>query len=381
MTSMTHSQVTRPSKWLAIGQWIVGSVTNQRTLAGYLEPLIQMVKPKWRSDRIRSHILTVRQETSDMYSLVIRPGSAFKPFQAGQYLELTVEKDGVWVSRFFSISSSPKYFQQTGLIEISIRIQDGGRITPWLPTALRAGSIVNLSQAQGEFVLPSHASEHLVMIAGGSGITPFRSMLQQLSLNQDRYNGQVTLLYYARSETHFLFQQELTNYARENQWLSVEFIDSEKEGFVSEDHLNHYLPQLANSPENVNAMICGPSPMILSARDLLRESHLAPSQIHYEFFGPEPTEHQTLGAANVLFKQAGKQIEVGETDQQTLLDLAESHSLKPVSGCRMGVCHQCICQKQSGVVLNTKTGEYSDTGHEEIQLCISRPVGDVVLEL
>ena len=66
---------------------------------------------------------------------------------------------------------------------------------------------------------------------------------------------------------------------------------------------------------------------------------------------------------------------------QTLLDLAEQEGLKPVSGCRIGVCHQCICNKKQGRVYNTKTKQYSDTGAEEIQLCLSVPVGHVELEL
>jgi ferredoxin-NADP reductase len=318
-----------------------------------------------------------------MYSLIIRPGKSFKPFEAGQYIELTVQKNGAWMSRFFSISSSPIYFEQTGIIEVSIRIQEGGRITPWLPTALNSGSIVNLSQAMGAFTLPS-TRKPILMIAGGSGITPFRSMLQQLSLMQPAsihpvaYEiSPITLMYYARSSEHFLFEHEFEKIEKEFPWLTVHLINSETQGLISKEHILNYCPDtLARQ-----VFICGPTPMITTGRDLLQDLHLAPSQIHFEFFGPEPTAHSHEGSANVLFSLTGKQIEVDETSSSNLLDLAEGNEIKPVSGCRIGVCHQCICQKKSGVVLNTKTGEYSDTGHEEIQLCISQPVGDVVLDL
>ena len=65
----------------------------------------------------------------------------------------------------------------------------------------------------------------------------------------------------------------------------------------------------------------------------------------------------------------------------SLLELAEQNGLKPLAGCRVGVCHQCKCTKKSGVVLNTLTGQYSDTGREDIQLCVSVPVNDVVLDV
>ena len=69
------------------------------------------------------------------------------------------------------------------------------------------------------------------------------------------------------------------------------------------------------------------------------------------------------------------------TVKKTLLELAEEEGLTPVSGCRQGICHQCICKKKQGRVYNTKTQEYSDSGPEEIQLCLSVPVGTVELEL
>ena len=121
--------------------------------------------------------------------------------------------------------------------------------------------------------------------------------------------------------------------------------------------------------------------MITAARKELKRLNFNDSHIHYEFFGPEPVDNAQTGSANILFSKSHKQISVTESNNKTLLTLAEEENTSPVSGCRMGVCHQCICQKKSGVVYNQKTQTYSDTGHQEIQLCISVPVGDVVLDL
>lgn len=371
---------TSPSTVDKAWHWLASSVALSSSFKAYFEPLVQWAKPQWRADLIRSKIVSVRKESQDMYSLLIQPGKQFQAFQAGQYIELTVQKDGAWMSRFFSISTSPAYFQQTGLIEVSIRIQDGGRITPWLPEALDAGSIVNLSQAMGDFIIED-AFKPSLFIAGGSGITPFRSILQQLSLaalkEQPKPIGPITLMYYARSADHFLFQKEFELMAKDQSWLTLHLIDSEEAGFISSEHILSYCPSVLTH----QVYICGPTNMITATRDILRGLNLAPAQLHYEFFGPEPTAHSHNGTASILFSQAGKQVEVDESNSSNLLELAENHSIKPVSGCRIGVCHQCICQKKSGVVMNTKTGEYSDTGHEEIQLCISQPVGDVVLDL
>jgi ferredoxin-NADP reductase len=357
-------------------QWFIGSLTNHNSVAEYFEPLIQWTVPGWRTDLVRTRVHGIRYENKDMFSLILKPNSQWQGFEAGQYIELTVEKDGAWVSRYFSVSSSPTYFQRTGLIELSIRIQEKGNITPWLANALHRGSIVNISQAKGEFTLPTQ-HQSICMIAGGSGITPFRSMLQQLSLSQANNPQQsITLLYYARSAQHFLFKEEFKTFEKQNLNFHLKLMDSEVMGNVTSAHIG--LQDQLNA--NTHFYICGPSPMILLSRRILESLNTKPDHVHYEFFGPEPLSLE-LEPENtaVLFDRSHKQVE--NNHNQTLLELAESNAIKPVSGCRIGVCHQCICQKKSGIVYNTKTKAYSDTGAQEIQLCISVPVNDVVLDL
>ena len=369
--------VNSSNKFQSIGLWLARNLTNNSSFKAYFEPVVQLFLPQWRADRFRSEVVEVRRESADMYSLVIKPNKNWVGFNAGQYLELIVEKEGAWVSRFFSISSSPAYFQQSGLIEISIRIQEKGQITPWLPQTLEAGSVLNISEAQGDFVL-NEASGPTLMIAGGSGITPFRSMLQQMALSGLSIKSPVTLMYYARSNEHFLFRSELQQFEKLVPSLEVHFIDTDDVGFFSDAHLLGFCQDFSTR----DIYICGPSPMILHARKVLEGQKVNDDQIHYEFFGPEPVSLEVSDkAVNVLFQDSGKQVSTDNAEPKTLLALAEEAALKPVTGCRIGVCHQCVCKKKSGVVYNSKTKKYSDTGQEEIQLCVSVPVADVVLAL
>ena len=358
-------------------QWVISSLTNHSSFGAYFEPVVQAILPGWRADKIRSRVHSIRHENEGTFTLVIKPNTQWQTFEAGQYIELTIEKDGAWVSRYFSISSSPTYFARTGLIELTIRIQDKGKITPWLPEALHKGSVVNLSQAMGDFTLkPEHTS--ICMIAGGSGITPFRSMLQQLSLSQKNHKtGQeITLLYYARSAQHFLFKDVFAQFKKHNPHFHLRLIDSELHGHITASHIS----LMDHLHGHTHFYVCGPSPMISLARKILTNLNIQQSHVHYEFFGPEPLNIDLpTDNTGVLFNRSNKQ--VSSNQNQTLLALAEDNQLNPVSGCRMGVCHQCICQKKSGVVYNTKTKTYSDTGAQEIQLCINVPVNDVVLDL
>jgi len=376
--------------------WFSQALTQHSSFSGYFQPLIQMIVPQWTTDAYRAQVVEIRDEMADMYTLVLKPQTGlidrqWPAFVAGQFIELMVEKDGARTLRCFSISSSPAYYQKTGLIELSIRIQQQGRITPWIRQQLEPGSLVNISQAQGDFVLPeamlySQKTEKLLLIAGGSGITPFRSMLQQQVMQQQAINKSMSesspqldihLLYYSRDDQQVAFQQELEQLQHDYQNLTISFVDSEKEGFINSQHLQSFCADYAQR----TAFICGPSPMIQQARKVLAELDVANDKINFEFFGAAPIEIENSEQGVVLF-QASEKTLVSEKDKtNTLLEQAEEMGIKPVSGCRIGVCHQCICKKKSGVVFNTRTQEYSDTGSEEIQLCISVAQGDVVLDL
>ena len=68
-------------------------------------------------------------------------------------------------------------------------------------------------------------------------------------------------------------------------------------------------------------------------------------------------------------------------DGRPLLDQAEAAGLTPESGCRMGICFSCTRRKTSGAVRNVITGAVSSVEEEDVQICVSAPVGDVDISL
>tara|TARA_B100001250_G_C19816958_1_gene799039 strand:+ start:2623 stop:3726 length:1104 start_codon:yes stop_codon:yes gene_type:complete len=355
--------------------WVTDSLTQENSFKAYFEPLIQMALPGWNSESVRTRVLRMRKETDDVFSLVLKPGKAWKGFKAGQHLQITAEKNGSLQTRIFSVSTSPEHFRRSGEIEMSIRVQEGGRITPWLRQEFASGGICTLSQAMGEFVLPQ-GNQPLLMIAGGSGITPFRSMLNQLAAENSQRD--VTLLFYVRDEANALFRDEFSKIAAAHSNLNILYVDGSKEGFFSADHLNKYCPDFTTR----KVMICGPTPMIQLARKTVAELGVSDDNIMFEYFGAAPIDMERAGSeAFVSFEKSGASAVTDPDSPMNLLDLAESQGLKPLSGCRAGVCYQCVCTKKSGVVYNTLTGKYSDTGQEDIQLCVTVAVNDVVLDV
>lgn len=362
---------------MLLHQKLANSLTLLPSFSAYFEPFVQAVLPLWRADAYRAKVLAVRSELADVYTLVLKPSRLWPGFKAGQHVLLTAVKDGAYQTRTFSISSSPAYFAQTGKIELSIRVQTAGLITPWLREQFsRALGYVSLSPAQGLFQLPRKMLP-LLWIAGGSGITPFRSMLQQLASQAE--TPDLHLLYCARDSEHHLFKDELAQLATRLPKAKITWLNDQEHGYLSAEQIAQHCPDYQKRA----AYLCGPSPMLSLARNALAHLGVPSEQIFYEYFGAAPLAFPRLGdkGALVSFKKQQRVAQWHPDAPKTLLSVAEELGLNPLSGCRAGVCHQCVCRKESGVVLNTLTGKESGTGAEEIQLCVSVPRTDLIVDL
>ena len=65
----------------------------------------------------------------------------------------------------------------------------------------------------------------------------------------------------------------------------------------------------------------------------------------------------------------------------SLLQQAEAHGLRPVHGCRQGICTRCTCTLLSGTVRDLRNGQLQHEPGQPIRICVSVPQGDVVVDL
>jgi ferredoxin-NADP reductase len=354
--------------------WLSKSLVNHSNFKGFFEPIIQLVFSGWSASGYRAKVITVRDETESVYSLVLKVSKRWIGFKPGQYVEITCIQDGARISRTFSISSPRKLFTHKRIIELSIRKQENGRITPWIYETFKTGQIITLSQAKGDFTIPS-LTKPLLFIAGGSGITPFRSILAEY-VNAN-YLADVKLMYYAQNNDH-LFSQELQKLQDEHSKIKIALINTKDFGHINIDHLNQHCDDFKKR----ETFICGPAGMIQASEELLLSNGVDKTKINHEYFGPAAIGKLDIETNGIVkFIQSSKKTQFFHDAPKTLLELAESLGLKPITGCRAGICHQCVCKKQQGTVFNTLTKKFSDTGTQDIQLCVSVPVGDVNLNL
>jgi ferredoxin len=118
--------------------------------------------------------------------------------------------------------------------------------------------------------------------------------------------------------------------------------------------------------------VCGPPALVEAVRE-----HCA--DVRSESFVPPvfdvPSE---ASGGRVSFTDSGAEI---VDDGRPLLEQAETAGLTPESGCRMGICHSCTRRKTRGAVRNLISGAVSSGEEEDVQICVSVPVGDVDIAL
>jgi ferredoxin-NADP reductase len=325
----------------------------------------ELVEPTWTLGDSRAKVVAVRRQTTRSVTLTLEPNAAFRSgpaFRAGQHINLSVEVDGRRLTRCYS----PANAENAALIELTVGLHDGGAVSQHLYRNARPGMVVGLEGVGGDFVLPANRPRRILFVSGGSGITPVLSMLR--TLISEGYTGEIAFVHYARAATEACYRDELAalrgvrvlhGYTRSDDAADLV-------GRFGPEHLATAMPD----PEAVFA--CGPPELV----DAVRAQ--CPVALSESFVPPVFDVPAEASGGRVAFADSGVDV---VDDGRSLLEQAEAAGLSPESGCRMGICFTCTRRKTSGAVKNLITGAVSTTDGEDVQICVTAPVGDVEIAL
>jgi ferredoxin-NADP reductase len=358
-----------------LGRRVLGSGLLEALAAPHgVDRYLELVRPAWSLRETRAEVAGVRRQPGDSVTLTLRPNANWKGFRTGQFVRVTVEIDGVRQTRCYSPACSE---HASDHIEITVKAHPEGLVSGFLNRAARPGMVVGLSAADGDFVLPSDRPGRLLLISGGSGITPVISMLQTLC--DEGHTGAVTFLHYAPTRADVPYRRELGGIAARHPNIRVEHAYTREAGGTLTGHLSReHLRAIAPDAAFAHTYACGPPGLIESTRRIWAEDGIE-DLLHVEsFLPPSLALPSDRAAGTVTFARARAR---GPNNGRPLLEQAEQAGLSPEFGCRMGICHTCTCRKTSGRVRNALTGEVSGAEDEDIQICVSVPVGDVEVEL
>jgi ferredoxin-NADP reductase len=336
---------------------------------------LELVDPRWVVRECRAEVTGVERQTAGTVTLTLRPVGPWAGFRPGQHVVVGVDIDGVVHERCFSLAGSPH--RADGTLELTVKANPNGRVSRHLVDHAAVGDVIRISQAQGDFTLPDAGARarHLVLISGGSGITPVLSMLR--TLVDEGHRGPVTFVHYALTAADVCYADELRSLVADLPQgrlllgLTDEPDAGDLQGFFGPEHL----AAIVDDPTEVDVYLCGPAPLMASV-----EAHFADlgllDRIHLERFGAPPLDPALdAGTGVVAFERSA--VTVPATG--TVLETAEAAGLTPKFGCRRGICGTCTSTKTSGRVRNLVTGELSDADAEPIRLCVSVPDGEVAV--
>jgi glycine betaine catabolism B len=242
-----------------------------------------------RFDPRISLILRSREPTgSNAMSLWFEPPRKLV-FNAGQFCMLTVphgQPDSRGIRRFFSIASSPT----EDYLLFATRFQDNVSSFKSALRQLNVGDEVMSVHLEGRFTLPAASQQGLVFIAGGIGVTPFRSMIKYMIDTGIR--RPVTLFYANRQADEILFQDVFDQAEKATGLKTVYTLSGDgvpeswqgRRGRIDADMIRQEVPDYLDRLYYVS----GPEPMVLAYEKMLSEMGIPRNRIKRDSFQGYP---------------------------------------------------------------------------------------------
>ncbi len=337
-----------------------------------IDDYLELINPLWSTRELRGRIEEINRETETAATVLIKPGYRWPGHKPGQYLRIGLDIEGVRHWRAYSLTSDP--WREDGLIGITIKCVDEGKVSPYLVRRGRPGSIVGLGGVEGDFILPEEPPEKLLFISAGSGITPIMSMLRHLD-HFDELRDAV-LLHSARFTDDVIFGDELRELAERRDGFKLHEQLTRDHGRMGPADLEKLCPDWRER----ETYISGPGDMLDAFTEHF-DQHGDCERLHMERFQPKLGlgEGESGEGGEIKFLQSDCETEAdGKTP---ILVAGEDAGLDLPYGCREGICHTCVGELRSGRVRDLRNGTVYGQEGEVIRTCISAPEGPVEIDL
>jgi ferredoxin-NADP reductase len=345
---------------------------------------VEALHPK----RVKLQVSAIIEETRSTKTLRMRAVEGELPhFRAGQYINLFLDIDGVLTSRPYSISSPPgkPYW------DITVRRVEGGFVSHFLLDRVGVGDLLESTGPTGNFYYePLMDYSDLVFLAGGSGVTPFASMIRDAV--EKELPLKIHLIYGSRDPGDIIFAGELDRIGAEHENVRVDFVISEPHeewnglcGLLDAGMIS----SLTGTVEGKTFYICGPAPMYALCQAALESLGVPRRRIRREAYGPPADVSQdpdwpgidTTRTFRVTEERSGRTIEAGAGEP--LMNSLERAGIVVPAVCRAGECTYCRTKLVRGEIYAPPRvrRRWADERFGYIHPCMSYPLSDLVIRI
>jgi ferredoxin-NADP reductase len=229
----------------------------------------RFLKPSLDLKKYDFKVAAIIPETHDVNSVIISGKNLARlRALAGQFVIVRFFDKGFWWEAHpFSLSEMPKGDR------LRLSIKAVGDFTQKIPS-LRVGTPVRVEGPLGRFTVDRARREKILLIAGGIGITPLRSLFEQFAQMQK----DVELIYAARSDQDFALKNELDSLSQLH--ARVHYVPGDKMGQLMPEMIKSLVSDVADR----SVYLCGPPPMMKAVRQQLESLGVPRKHIMYEKF-------------------------------------------------------------------------------------------------
>jgi ferredoxin-NADP reductase len=284
--TMPPTRDMRVAYGVLVGMWFAPGV---HILNFYFSPelalllgnaFVYLVSPKGRFILTLTNKEEIAQNT---YEFTFLPEKAM-PYLAGQYLEWTLPEgrkgDAKGNRRYFTIASSPTEKE----IRLGVRMSDAPSAFKQTLLRLKVGDTVSAGQLAGDFTLPTNTKKKLVFIAGGIGVTPFRSMVQYI-LDTGKRD---VVMFYSNKKADEVAYYDILERAREQVGMKTIYALTDDtrsfagsyNGMISPEIIKKEVPDYRER----TFYISGPRGMVLAFEAALKDLGIKQTRIKTDYF-------------------------------------------------------------------------------------------------
>lgn len=328
------------------------------------------------------------------YRFVKNEGPDIPYFQAGQYISFKLNIGDSFVTRPYTISSSPyETLGKNPYVEVTMKVKPGGLVSEYIFENWKVGTLVTANMPLGHFYYePLRDAKNVVAMAGGSGITPFKSMAKEIV--NGKLDMNLTILYGSRFKNDIIFYEELEELAKKSKGkVKVVNILSDEEnwdgekGFINAEVIKKY-----SDPKNTTYYVCGPGAMYNFIDKEIAKLGVPEKRYRKEVCGEDPDIYRMADfpekAKNKTYKikvnMGCESVEIPANSRETVLVALERAGIKQDSNCRSGECGFCRSKLEKGNVYVNKKNDGRRSADKEygyFHPCSSYPISDLEIRV